>query len=104
MRKKRTRMTTHAREQMETRGVRLSAIDAAFRYGRVAPRPGQAIVYAIGRKEIAEARNDGVDLSKFNGIQIVVTTEPGREAEIITVYRNTDLASIRGRRKFRQAR
>jgi hypothetical protein len=95
-------MSDHARDQMNGRNIQLGAVEAALEYGRVATRPGNAVVYAIGRKEIAEARAEGIDISKYNGVQVVVTTQPGRAPEVITVYRNRNLQSIKGRRSYKR--
>jgi len=86
---------------MNSRNVQMGAVEAAMQYGRAHTRPGHALVYAIGRQEVKEARQDGVDIARYNGVQVVVTTE-GSKPAVITVYRNRDLKSIRGRRSWRR--
>ena len=95
-------MSRHAKVRANARNIQTSAVEAALEFGRVLARPGNAVVYAVGRKEIAEARSAGVDISKHNGIQVIVSTAPGRQPEVITIYRNRNLQSMKGRRSFRE--
>jgi hypothetical protein len=90
-------LTHHARERMATRGLRADAIDAALSYGRVAHVRG-ADIYAIGRKEIARYAGEGIDLSAYDGVQVVVTAN----CVILTVYRNRSFRGLRDRRTYRR--
>jgi hypothetical protein len=85
-------LTQHAKERMATRGVRADAIDAALEFGRVVYIRG-ADIYAIGRKEIARHLREGIDLSAYEGIQVVVTSD----GYILTVYRNRSFNGLRAR-------
>jgi len=96
------RVSSHAKERANARNIQPSAVEAALEFGRIQARPGNAVVYAIGRSEIEEARKGGVDISKHNGIQVVVSTAPGRQPEVITIYRNRNLQSMNSRRSFRR--
>lgn len=96
-------MGDHANDMLRHRNIQMDAVEAAMQYGRVHPRPGSALVYAIGRREIDEAKRDGIDISRHNGVQVVVTTK-GLKPSVITVYRNRDLKSLHGRRAYQQDR
>ena len=76
---------------MQERNISLHAAVEAFLYGRRAHVRG-SVVYAIGRKEIAEARREGVDLSAEDGVQIVCSP---RDEVVITAYRNRDFRGLR---------
>ncbi len=90
-------LTHHAKERMAMRGLRADAIDAALAYGRVVYVRGTDI-YAIGRKEIARYAEEGIDLSAYDGVQVVVTTN----GAILTVYRNRSFNGLRDRRTYRR--
>jgi hypothetical protein len=90
-------LTNHAKERMATRGLRAEAIDAALAYGRVVYVRG-ADIFAIGRKEIAHYAKEGVDLSAYDGVQVVVTAD----GTILTVYRNRSFNGLRDRRTHRR--
>lgn len=90
-------LTNHAKERMATRGLRADAIDAALAYGRVVYVRG-ADIYAIGRKEIARYAEEGIDLSSYDGVQVVVTAD----GAILTVYRNRSFNRLRDRRAYRR--
>lgn len=82
--------TRHAIERMATRGIRSDAIFAALTYGRVIRIRG-AYTYALGRKEISRYAREGIDLSGFDGVQVVVTSD----GSILTVYRNRSFGQLR---------
>jgi Domain of unknown function (DUF4258) len=85
-------LTRHAKERMATRGVSADAIDAAIEYGRMVYIRG-ADIFAIGRKEIARHQREGIDLSTYEGIQVVVASD----GHILTVYRNRSFSGLRAR-------
>lgn len=86
-------LTKHAVERMVTRSISRMALEAAIEFGRcVEIRDAQ--IFAIGRKEVEKHRRDGIDLSNFEGTQVVVTAS----GAVITVYRNSDFKSLRPRR------
>ena len=84
-------MTKHARIRMQQRGINQEAVWLAFNHGRFIYVRG-AIHIAIGRKEIALARKDGLDLSAYEGITLVIT-----RGHLLTVYRNRDFSHLRER-------
>ncbi|MGQ9371726.1 DUF4258 domain-containing protein [Azospirillum sp. ST 5-10] len=90
-------LTNHAKERLATRGLRADAINAALAYGRVVYVRG-ADIYVIGRKEIVRYAEEGVDLSAYDGVQVVVTPE----GVILTVYRNRSFSGLRDRHSYRR--
>jgi hypothetical protein len=82
-------LTRHAQTQMGRRGIPEDAVAAALAHGRKVHTRG-AVIFAIGRKEIAREQA-GVDLSHFDGVQVVVSLE----GVVITVYRNRDFRQLR---------
>lgn len=89
-------LTNHAKERMARRGLRSDAIHAALAYGRVVAVRG-ADIYAIGRKEIAYYAEQGIDLSTYDGVQVVTT-----QGVVLTVYRNRSFNGLRDRRTYRR--
>jgi hypothetical protein len=87
-------LTKHAFARMVTRSISRTAIEAALEFGRCVDIRG-AQIFAIGRKEVETYRRDGVDLSEFEGTQVVVTAS----GAVMTVYRNSDFRSLRTRRR-----
>lgn len=90
-------LTSHAEERMATRRLRPDAVDAALIYGRLVYVRG-AEIYAIGRKEIARYREEGINLSAYDGVQVVVSAN----GIILTVYRNRSFNGLRQRRTHRR--
>jgi hypothetical protein len=84
------RLTKHARERMNARRVALSEIDAALDFGRLV-YTRSAMIYAIGRKEVEQCRRQGIELSRFEGLQVVCSLD----GVVITVYRNRNLRGLR---------
>src|SRR3954451_1922601 len=82
--------TLHARSRMQGRGISERAVEDAIFYGRVVYTRG-AVVHAIGRNEIAHYAEEGIDLSAYNGVQVVCS----RDGSVITVYRNRDFRGLR---------
>src|SRR5215207_303541 len=82
--------TLHARSRMRGRGISERAVEDALSYGRVVYTRG-AVVHAIGRNEIAHYAEEGIDLSSYNGVQVVCS----RDGAVITVYRNRDFRGLR---------
>jgi hypothetical protein len=87
-------LTNHAWKRMTSRGVSSAAVEAVFDYGRLTYIRGAAI-YAIGRKEVGRFAKQGIDLSSFEGIQVVCTTG----GKILTVYRNRGFRRLRSYRR-----
>lgn len=88
-----TVLTKHASERMYTRGLQPGAVAAALAYGRVIHIRG-ADIHAIGRCEVELYERDGIDLSRYEGVQVVC----GPEGAILTVYRNRNFRGLRPRR------
>lgn len=89
-------LTHHAWQRMCARGFSPQTLDTVLAYGRVARVRG-ADIYAIGRSEVSQYRNRGVDLEQYEGVQVVCTPQ----GKILTVYRNRDFRGLRPRRKRR---
>lgn len=92
----RARLTNHARERMARRGLRFEAILAALAYGRMVSVRG-ANIFAIGRKEVAYYAEQGIDLSAYDGVQVVTT-----QNTVLTVYRNRSFNGLRDRRTYQR--
>ena len=88
------RLTIHASQRMDARGISDAAVQAALQHGRVVYVRGAAI-HAIGQKEISRCQRQGIDLSRYEGIQIVCT----HNGSILTAYRNRDFRGLRPRRR-----
>ena len=83
-------LTDHASRRMQHRGIGPDAVDAVLAYGRRVFTRG-ILVYAIGRKEVAECRELNIDLKGYEGVQVVCATNRAS----ITVYRNRDFRGLR---------
>ena len=91
-------LTDHAWSRMTARAIPAAAVSHALRSGRAVHRRG-AIIFALGRREVERAREQGIDLGRCEGIQVVCATD--RRA-VMTVYRNRDFRrSLRDRRGHR---
>lgn len=86
------RLTEHARQRMSHRGISLEALSAAVHFGQVSSMRGGAEIFLVGRKEVARARSHGVDLSPYEGVQVVCSVR----GHVLTAYR--------ARRRRRQGR
>ncbi len=83
-------LTRHAWERMSGRGLSPAAIRFVLTYGRAAHIRG-ATIYVVGRREVEDYRQDGIELSSVEGVQVVCTDS----GLILTVYRNRDLRGLR---------
>jgi hypothetical protein len=92
-------MTEHAQIRMSSRRLSESAVQVALAHGREVHTRG-AMLFAIGKKEVAKARRDGTDISRFEGVHVVCTSD----GCILTVYRNRDLRGLRPSRRTRSFR
>ncbi|MFO8084538.1 MAG: DUF4258 domain-containing protein [Desulfobacterales bacterium] len=84
-------LTNHAMRRMSTRNLSFEAVYSTLQYGRVVYARGAAI-HAIGRKEVHRYKKIGINLSAYEGVQVLCNPKDGT---VITVYRN---------RKFRRLR
>jgi len=91
-------LTDHAVERMTSRGLPPAAVAAALNYGRVVHIRG-ADIHAIGRRDVECHERDGIDLARYEGVQVVCSPE----GVILTAYRNRDFSSLRVRRGRRRA-
>lgn len=88
-------LTAHAELRMQQRGIAPRLIELALRYGRTIHARGLAF-RVIGHKEVERFARDGIDLSRAEGIHVLVQTD----GSVITAYRNHDLRKIRpGKRR-----
>lgn len=93
-----TRLTMHASQRMNARRIPEAAVWAALEHGRIVHVRG-ASIHAIGQKEIRRFRERGIDLSCYEGIQIVGAPD----GTILTVYRNRDFRGLRPRCRRRRS-
>ena len=93
------RLTKHASQRMGARGISESAVRTVLEHGRVVHVRGAA-VHAIGRKEVRCLDRRGIDLSPYEGIQVVCTPD----GTILTTYRNRDFRGLRPRCRGRWTR
>ena len=104
MKRERTRRwTNHTTQRMSQRGIGPDAIDAAQDFGRVVHTRG-AVIFAVGRNEIAFFAEQGIDLSRLNGLQVVCCPTSG---QIITAYQNRSFHGLKpnlGRRSGKSNR
>ena len=88
------RLTMHAVQRMHERRISEDAVRATLEHGRLIHVRGAAI-HAMGHKEVSRLRRRGIDLSHYEGIQVVCA--PG--GTILTAYRNRDFRGLRPRRR-----
>lgn len=88
----RNKITGHAWKRMNSRGITSQAVEATFQFGRSVFSRGAEIIF-IGRKEVENFSKAGINLSDFEGIQLVCT----HDGIVKTVYRNRDLKCLRTR-------
>ena len=92
-------VTDHAWGRMLARHIDEAALEAALLYGRLVHVRG-AEFHVIGRKEVERWAAVGVDLTPFEGVQVVCSSE----GAVLTVYRNRDLRQLRPQRSRRPRR
>ncbi len=91
-------LTKHALARMNKRRLSDETVIMVMAYGRLARVRG-ADIFAVGRKEVERYFAEGVDLSRFQGVQVVCSPD----GSVLTVYRNNDFRRLRprgGRRQF----
>lgn len=92
------KLTLHAADRSRSRGIPAEAIDAAVEYGKHRAMRG-ADVYTIGWREIAHYAQFGIDLSRWEGVEVVCA----HDGQVLTVYRNKNSRAFRDRAGRRRA-
>lgn len=87
-----TKLTRHARQRLRKRRIRLSAVEAVIDFGQRRSIRG-AEVYVIGWRDVRFHLQCGIDLSRFEGIQVVCS----HDGSVLTVYRNENRKALRDR-------
>jgi hypothetical protein len=90
-------LTHHAQKRMTARSLSHDAVAAALTFGRSVHTRG-AKIHVIGRKEVEHYRQQGIDLSPFEGVHLICSPD----GTIITIYRNRDFRSLRPHRRSRR--
>lgn len=86
-------LTQHASLRMGSRRISLSDIAVVMSYGRSFHVRG-AVVYAMGRREMASCESDGIRPEGIRGLQVICAPDSD---EVITVYRNSDFRRLKRR-------
>lgn len=87
-------LTHHASLRSQQRCISRPIIDLVTTYGREIHTRG-ATFMVVGRKEVDKYKSLGIDLSKAQGVHVLLSTE----GQVITTYRNQDLRKIRPRKR-----
>lgn len=90
-------LSEHALERMQQRGISHEAVFQTIAFGRISRGRG-ATIYAIGKKEISEFAEDGIDLSGYEGVHVVMT----RRGTVSTVYRNVSVPKLKPKKRMPQ--
>ena len=78
----------------QQRCISRPTIDLVTTYGREIHTRG-ATFMVVGRKEVDKYKALGIDLSKAQGVHVLLSTG----GQVITTYRNQDLRKIRPRKR-----
>jgi hypothetical protein len=89
-------LTRHAQIRMGARRLSREAVRAAIDFGRIVYTRG-ATIYAIGNKEVCRYARQMIDLSPYEGIQVVCSADGG----IITAYRNRNFKKLRAHHRHK---
>lgn len=87
-------LTQHASLRSQQRNISLPTIDLVTTYGRKIHTRG-ATFMVVGRKEVDKYKGMGIDLSKAQGVHVLLSTQ----GQVITTYRNHDLRNIRPKKR-----
>jgi hypothetical protein len=93
-----TKLTLHAANRSRTRGISLTAIGVVLEFGKHRAIRG-ADIYILGWREIRLYQQAGLDLSKWEGIEVVCA----HDGSILTVYRNKKHHAFRDRAPCKRA-
>lgn len=94
-----TKMTRHAITRMRQRGIPTEFVELVMEFGRMVCTRG-AVVHAIGRKEVERYREEQIDLSDCESVQVVCSMD----GAVITAYRNENFRSLRSDRPRKRSR
>jgi hypothetical protein len=86
-------LTLHAQDRLRTRRIPFHAVQAVMDFGHCRFKRG-AEVYLIGWREVQKAREAGVDLRRFEGVEVVCD----HNSRVLTVYRNENSKALRLRK------
>lgn len=92
------KLTRHADYRCRSRGIPMEAIEAAMEYGLHRATRG-ADVYTIGWRQIANCARLGIDLARWDGIEVVCS----HDDDVVTAYRNENPRALRGQAGHRRA-
>lgn len=84
-------LTYHAAERSRARHIPPATIDVVVTYGRFRHARG-AEIYTVGWRDVTWWAERGIDLSPFEGIEVVC----GSSGRVITVYRKRKRRSTGG--------
>jgi hypothetical protein len=84
-------ITQHAKSRMGDRGIRHTYVEMVLSYGRQCFVRG-AVIYAMGRREVAFCQGKGITVDQIKGLQVVCNQD---DNTVITVYRNNDFSRLR---------
>jgi hypothetical protein len=94
------RLTNHAVQRLYSRSFSRDRVETTLAFGREVHSNGITF-YVVGRKEVVQAREQGLDISFAEGMHVLCS----REGAIVTMYRNHDLRDVRPRiTRFRSRR
>jgi hypothetical protein len=84
-------ITKHADFRMGNRRIRRTDVAVALSYGRQCFIRG-AVIYVMGRREVAFCQARGMLVDQIQGLQVVCNAD---DDTVITVYRNNDFSRLR---------
>ncbi len=90
-------LSLHARDRSRSRQIPTEAIDAAVDFGKHRAIRG-ADVYTLGWREVRFHARNGIDLSRWEGIEVVCA----HDGRVLTVYRNWNPRALRDRTTLRR--
>ena len=92
-------LTNHAAIRMQQRGISRAALQAVLDFGRRIHAKGLTF-YVVGRKEVALYADRGVNLTNFEGLQVLVAAD----GAVVTTYRSRDLHAIKVQARARPSK
>lgn len=81
--------TDHSLKRLSGRRISDELFDMVVLYGRKF-YANSAEVYFVGKKEVKKARRQGIDISKAEGLNVIVQSY-GDEKIVITAFKNHSL-------------